>query len=65
MAALAPPTKMSSSHSHLFTPCSSVPSGRIGPTKDDVFRSNDEFRAAVSDREAQDVAEVEAKMGRR
>ena len=46
-------------------PLRSVPSGRIGPTRDDVFRSNEEFRTAVTDRELQDVAEVEAKMGRR
>ena len=46
-------------------PPRSVPSGRIGPTRDDVFRSNEEFRAAVAERELQDVAEVEAKMGRR
>ena len=43
----------------------SVPSGRIGPSKDDVYRNNDEFRDAVAAREAQDISEVEAKMGRR
>jgi hypothetical protein len=43
----------------------SVPSGRIGPSKDDVYRSNEEYRDAVAAREMQDIAEVEAKMGRR
>ncbi|GAX84335.1 hypothetical protein CEUSTIGMA_g11757.t1 [Chlamydomonas eustigma] len=43
----------------------SVPSGRIGCTKDDVYQTNDEFRNAVLEREAQDVSEVEAKLGRK
>ena len=42
-----------------------MPSGRVGSGKDSVFRSNEDFRAAVMEREAQDVAEVEAKLGRR
>ena len=46
-------------------PPRSVPSGRVGSGKDSVFRSNEDFRAAVMEREAQDVAEVEAKLGRR
>ena len=43
----------------------SVPSGRVGETKDDVFRSNDEFRSAVANRESQDTAEAESKLGRK
>lgn len=43
----------------------SVPSGRVGDTKDDVFRSNDEFRSAVASREALDAAEAESKLGRK
>jgi GTPase SAR1 family protein len=43
----------------------SVPSGRVGETKDDVFRSNDEFRSAVASREALDASEAEAKLGRK
>lgn len=34
-------------------PCSSVPSGRVGNSKDAIFRSNEHFREAVADREAQ------------
>ncbi|KAG1658978.1 hypothetical protein FOA52_008300 [Chlamydomonas sp. UWO 241] len=43
----------------------SVPSGRIGSDKDSRFRNNDEFRAAIVEREAADVSEVESKMNRR
>ena len=32
---------------------SSVPSGRVGNSKDAIFRSNEHFRGAVADREAQ------------
>ncbi|KAL4448820.1 hypothetical protein ABPG77_007537 [Micractinium sp. CCAP 211/92] len=43
----------------------SVPSGRVGNSKDAIFRSNEHFREAVADREAQDVAELEARLGRK
>ena len=43
----------------------SVPSGRVGTSRDTVFRSNEHFRVAVAEREALDVAELEARMGRR
>lgn len=42
-----------------------MPSGRVGTGKDDVFRSNEQFREAVADREALDTLELESKMGRR
>lgn len=42
----------------------SVPSGRVGNSRDAVFRSNDQFRTSVLDREEQDVAEVERRLGR-
>jgi len=32
--------------------CSSVPSGRVGNSKDAIFRSNEHFRGAVAEREA-------------
>ena len=51
-------------HTHTHTH-SSVPSGRVGPARESVFRSNDHFREALAAREAQDVAELEAKMGRK
>lgn len=44
---------------------SSVPSGRVGSARDDVFRSNEHFREALADREAADVGELEAKLGRK
>ena len=43
----------------------SVPSGRVGNSRDAVFRSNEHFRVAVAEREALDVAELEARLGRR
>jgi len=43
----------------------SVPSGRVGNSRDAIFRSNEHFRVAVAEREALDVAELEARMGRR
>eukprot|EP00884_Botryococcus_braunii_P010410 jgi/Botrbrau1/19370/Bobra.0338s0005.2 len=43
----------------------SVPSGRVGNTKDAVFRSNEHFREAVSEREAMDVAELEHRLDRK
>ena len=52
-------------HASLHPNLRSVPSGRIGSSKDDVYRSNEEYRDAVAAREMQDIAEVEAKMGRR
>jgi hypothetical protein len=45
--------------------CRSVPSGRVGNSKDAIFRSNEHFREAVAEREAVDVAELEARLGRR
>ena len=45
--------------------CSSVPSGRVGNSKDAIFRSNEHFREAVADREAMDVAELESRLGRK
>jgi len=43
----------------------SVPSGRVGNSRDAIFRSNEHFREAVAEREALDVAELEARLGRR
>ncbi|GAB4820130.1 hypothetical protein N2152v2_007176 [Parachlorella kessleri] len=43
----------------------SVPSGRVGNSKDAIFRSNEHFREAVAEREAMDVAELEARLQRR
>lgn len=43
----------------------SVPSGRVGNSRDAIFRSNEHFREAVADREALDVAELEGRLGRR
>jgi len=43
----------------------SVPSGRVGNAKDAVFRSNEHFRAAVAEREAADVDELERRLDRR
>ncbi|KAJ7946684.1 Dynamin-like protein [Quillaja saponaria] len=42
----------------------SVPSGRVGSGKDSVYRSNDEFKQAVSLREMEDVTSVEDKLTR-
>ncbi|GMH03122.1 hypothetical protein Nepgr_004961 [Nepenthes gracilis] len=42
----------------------SVPSGRVGSGHESVFRSNDEFKQAVSSREMEDVASLENKLGR-
>jgi len=42
-----------------------VPSGRVGNSKDAIFRSNEHFREAVAEREAMDVAELEARLQRR
>lgn len=43
----------------------SVPSGRVGNTKESVFRTNDQFRDAVVEREVKDVTEIETKLQRR
>ncbi|GAV89980.1 Dynamin_N domain-containing protein [Cephalotus follicularis] len=42
----------------------SVPSGRVGSGHDSVYRSDDEFKQAVSLREMEDVAALEEKLGR-
>uniref|UniRef100_A0A803NVC1 Dynamin-type G domain-containing protein n=1 Tax=Cannabis sativa TaxID=3483 RepID=A0A803NVC1_CANSA len=42
----------------------SVPSGRVGSGPDTVYRSNDEFKQAISLREMEDVASLENKLGR-
>ncbi|KAM4088283.1 hypothetical protein ACB094_07G059300 [Castanea mollissima] len=42
----------------------SVPSGRVGSEHDSVFRTNDEFKQAISLREVEDVASLEEKLGR-
>lgn len=43
----------------------SVPSGRVGNAKDAIFRSNEHFREAVTERENQDVIELEHRLDRR
>ncbi|XP_048593908.1 dynamin-like protein ARC5 isoform X2 [Brassica napus] len=42
----------------------SVPSGRVGYGHDSVYKSNDEFKQAVSLREIEDIASLEKKLGR-
>ncbi|XP_077249784.1 P-loop containing nucleoside triphosphate hydrolases superfamily protein [Tasmannia lanceolata] len=42
----------------------SVPSGRVGSGNECVYRSNDEFKQAISLREFEDVASLEGKLGR-
>lgn len=42
----------------------SVPSGRVGCGHESFYRSNDEFKQAVSLRELEDVAALEEKLGR-
>lgn len=42
----------------------SVPSGRVGSGHDTVYRTNDEFKQAISLREVDDVASLEEKLGR-
>ncbi|XP_014758379.1 dynamin-like protein ARC5 isoform X2 [Brachypodium distachyon] len=42
----------------------SVPSGRVGSCHEAVFRSNEEFKKAISLREFEDVASLEDKLGR-
>ncbi|KXZ51508.1 hypothetical protein GPECTOR_12g471 [Gonium pectorale] len=43
----------------------SVPSGRVGTGSDCVFPTHDAFRERLTEREATDVADLEAKLGRR
>ncbi|KAJ6798170.1 dynamin-like protein ARC5 isoform X1 [Iris pallida] len=42
----------------------SVPSGRVGSGHDSVYRSNEEFKKAISMRELDDIASLEDKLGR-
>ncbi|KAK9096216.1 hypothetical protein Sjap_021713 [Stephania japonica] len=42
----------------------SVPSGRVGSGHESVYRSNDEFKQALSSREKEDIASLEEKLGR-
>ncbi|KAJ4836574.1 hypothetical protein Tsubulata_035499, partial [Turnera subulata] len=42
----------------------SVPSGRVGSGHESVFRSNDEFKQAISLREMEDIASLTEKLGR-
>ncbi|KAA8545573.1 hypothetical protein F0562_020357 [Nyssa sinensis] len=42
----------------------SVPSGRVGSGQESVYRSNDEFKQAISLREMEDIASLEEKLGR-
>ena len=43
----------------------SVPSGRVGLSRDSMFRSNDHFREAVVQREQADIVELERRLDRR
>ncbi|CAH9139476.1 unnamed protein product [Cuscuta epithymum] len=42
----------------------SVPSGRVGSGPESVYRSNDDFKQAISSREIEDIAALEEKLGR-
>ncbi|TKW07227.1 hypothetical protein SEVIR_7G294000v4 [Setaria viridis] len=42
----------------------SVPSGRVGSCHEAVFRSNEEFKKAISSRESEDIVSIEDKLGR-
>ena len=42
-----------------------MPSGRVGNAKDAIFRSNEHFREAVTERENQDVIELEHRLDRK
>ncbi|KAL5704505.1 ARP2/3 actin-organizing complex subunit Arc5 [Ranunculus cassubicifolius] len=42
----------------------SVPSGRVGSGRESVYRSNDEFKQAISSREVEDIASLEEKLNR-
>ncbi|CAN6344578.1 unnamed protein product [Urochloa humidicola] len=48
-------------YSPFFT---SVPSGRVGSFREAVFRSNEEFKKAISSRESEDIVSIEDKLGR-
>ncbi|GKV11115.1 hypothetical protein SLEP1_g22396 [Rubroshorea leprosula] len=43
----------------------SVPSGRVGSGHDSLYRSNEEFKQAITSREMEDVASLEEKLGRK
>jgi hypothetical protein len=43
----------------------SVPSGRVGTSREALFRTNEAFREAVAGQEAADLAAVEARLDRR
>ena len=43
----------------------SVPSGRVGPSREALFRTNDQYRDAVLQQEASDIAALEARLDRR
>lgn len=62
---LSPPTStldgLMLGDSPFFT---SVPSGRVGSGHESVYRSNDEFKQAISSREMEDRAALEEKLGR-
>lgn len=42
-----------------------MPSGRVGTAKDTLFRSNEHFREAVTERENVDVSELETRLDRK
>ncbi|KAL0335154.1 UNVERIFIED_CONTAM: Dynamin-like protein ARC5 [Sesamum radiatum] len=42
----------------------SVPSGRVGSGHESVYKSNDEFKQAISLREMEDISALEEKLGR-
>jgi len=42
-----------------------VPSGRVGTAREATFRTNDQFRDAVAQREMTDIQELEAKLQRK
>ena len=44
---------------------SSVPSGRVGLSRDSLYRSNDHYREAVLKREQEDIIELERRLDRR
>lgn len=52
-------------HVYVRVFCRSVPSGRVGLTREATFRSNDQFREAVASREMQDIQELESKLQRK
>ena len=43
----------------------SVPSGRVGPSREALFRTNDQYRDAVLQQEAGDIAALETRLDRR